>query len=570
MFGSVFQKTRTLVPAQDLKSTSRSAEPTRDGLCMRAFARAPATVTGPRRPRVLVADDDPMAILFAQAALEDAGFEPVCVEDGARALQCFEAGGVELVVLDVEMPVLDGFAACSAIRASRAGAHTPILMVTGRDDLESIDQAFEAGANDFATKPVEWTILCQRIRYMLRASDAFARVRESQKAAEDANDAKRRFLACASHELRTPLYAILGFLELIEFDGPRPPEAAAETSMGREEASQTIRRSAEHLLRLVDDLLDLSSIEAGRLRVEVSRFSVPELLDDLTTTLRPSADDQHTELVARVDGEVDALESDVTRVRQILTNLVVNAIKCTSRGRVEIIASPGEDARVQFAVRDTGPGMTSEELAQAFEPFAQGADLAAQGRAGLGLTVVLQLTQALGGTIEASSVPGSGSEFRVCLPRLDLAGDREPASTSAVGAADIACLHSSRILVVDDGADNRRLLDVVLRKAGVGVTLACDGGEAVVLSLEALRTGEPFDVVLMDLQMPRLDGYEALAELREAGYASPVVALTANAVQGERERCLASGFDGFLTKPIDREALLGSVAIWVAKEREQA
>lgn len=520
-------------------------------------------MTEPRRARILVGDDDGTASLLAQAALEQAGFEAICVPDGAQALARFEAGGIDLVVLDVEMPVLDGFAACAAIRESAAGLHTPILMLTGRDDVASIEQAFEAGANDFVIKPVTWPIFCQRVRYMLRASDAFARLRESQKAAEDANDAKRQFVARASHELRTPLHAILGFLELLESAGSGTP-APADSPIGSDEAIQTIRRSAQHLLRLVDDLLDLSQIEAGRLRVKVARFSVSELISDLAVTLRPSALEQRTELVTSVGPGVAALRSDATRVRQILTNLAVNAIKCTSGGRVEIIASRLEQGGVEFQVRDTGFGMTPEQLRQAFEPFAQGENPAGQGRAGLGLTLVRDLTHALGGTLRAASAPGTGTEFSVLLPTLPPEGTDDSRSSPAFTPPPP--LRSSRILVVDDGPDNRRLLELVLRKAGVQVALASDGREALALGLEALRAGEPFDVVLMDLQMPHLDGHQATAELRRAGYSSPIVALTASAVQEERERSLAGGFDGFLTKPIDRKALLRNLATWLASE----
>ena len=523
-------------------------------------------MTEHRRARILVGDDDGTATLLAQAALEQAGFEAICVPDGAQALSRFQAGGIDLVVLDVEMPVLDGFAACAAIRESAAGLHTPILMLTGRDDVASIEQAFIAGANDFVIKPVAWTIFCQRVRYMLRASDAFARLRESQKAAEDANDAKRQFVARASHELRTPLHAILGFLELLESEAPASPATSADPPIGSDEAIRTIRRSAQHLLRLVDDLLDLSQIEAGRLRVKVARFSVSELISDLAVTLRPSALEQRTELLTRVPDGIGPLRSDATRVRQILTNLAVNAIKCTTEGRVEIAATRLEQGGVEFHVRDTGLGMTSEQLREAFEPFAQGTNPAAQGRAGLGLTLVRDLTHALGGTLRASSTPGTGTEFSVCLPTLD-AGENDD-SRSSPAFTHPAPLRSSRILVVDDGPDNRRLLELVLRKAGVDVTLASDGREALALGLEALRAGQPFDVVLMDLQMPHLDGHQATAELRRAGYLSPIVALTANAVQEERDRSLAGGFDGFLTKPIDRKALLRNLATWVTTERK--
>ncbi len=521
------------------------------------------------RPRILVGDDDQTATLLAQTALEQAGFEAVCVPNGAEALARFEAGGIDLVVLDVEMPVLDGFAACAAIRASPAGLHTPILMLTGRDDLASIEQAFEAGANDFVTKPVTWALFCQRVRYMMRASDAFARLRDSQRAAEEANDAKRRFLARASHELRTPLHAILGFLDLLESAlagfAPRP---ARDDSAAPDEAIQTIRRSAGHLLRLVDDLLDLSQIEAGRLQVRVTPFAVGELLADLALALRPSALAQGTELVTRVDPALGRVKSDATRVRQILTNLAVNAIKCTPNGRVEILAHPHERDGVRFEVRDTGVGMTPEQLRQAFEPFSQGADPSVQGRAGLGLTVVRDVTHALGGSISATSSEGAGTHFSVVLPGLadDVRSDAQPAAARASAER----LRSSQMLVVDDGPDNRRLLDLVLRKAGVAVALASDGREAVGLALDAHARGEPFDIVLMDLQMPLMDGYLATAELRRAGYLQPILALTANAAQGERERALGSGFDGYLTKPIDRDTLLGHLADWLDKPTSDA
>ncbi len=526
----------------------------------------PSLIAEPSGARILVGDDDQTATLLAKAALEQAGFEAVCVADGAQALERFRAGGIDLVVLDVEMPALDGFAACAAIRATAAGQHTPILMLTGRGDVASIEHAFEAGANDFVTKPVAWTVFCQRIRYMLRASYAFARLRESQKAAEEANAAKRQFVARASHELRTPLHAMLGFLELLETATPAAARMAGSGSVAREEAVRTIQRSAQHLLRLVDDLLDLSQMEAGKLRVRVASLSVTELIADLANSLRPSALDQDTQVVTEVRAGAESLRSDGTRVRQILSNLAVNAIKCTRHGRVDIVASPLPEGGVRFDVRDTGLGMSAEQLRNAFEPFAQGENPEAQGRAGLGLTVVRELTQALGGKLLSTSDPGRGSEFSVSLPALELAAPER--ASGARPFADTTALRASRVLVVDDGPDNRRLLELVLRKAGVQVTLASDGREGLALGLASLRSGEPYDVVLMDLQMPHLDGHQATAELRRAGYASPIVALTANALPEERDRSLAGGFDGFLTKPIEHRALLSDLADWVGAERK--
>jgi signal transduction histidine kinase/ActR/RegA family two-component response regulator len=443
-------------------------------------------------------------------------------------------------------------------------------MVTGREDLASIDQAYEAGANDFVTKPVTWTVFCQRIRYMLRASDAFARVREAQRAAEAANTAKRLFLARASHELRTPLHVILGFLEVLESTILGSIDARDAPSTAPEESIQLIRGSARHLLRLVDDLLDISRIEAGGLRLEVGRFAIAKVVDDLRAALLPSARRQSVELLSRNDPNIESLVSDPTRVRQILTNLVVNAIRCSPGGRVELLTNSLGAGGVEFEVRDTGMGMTPEQLQQAFEPFTQGENPSSQGQAGLGLTLVRELTRALGGSLSASSEPGGGTRVKVRLPPLAPPNERPDADgvQSSAENGDLAILRSSRVLVVDDGPDNRRLLDVVLRKSGVEVALACDGRESVSRGLDALHAGEPFDVVLMDLQMPHLDGLQAMLELRRSGYTHPIVALTANAVEGERERSLSQGFDGFLTKPITPGQLLRSVAAWVAKARE--
>jgi CheY-like chemotaxis protein len=389
-------------------------------------------------------------------------------------------------------------------------------------------------------------------------------------AAETANAAKRLFLARASHELRTPLHTILGFLEVLEATIHGSTEEGAGPMPAPEESIQVIRGSARHLLRLVDDLLDISRIEAGGLRLEVGRFAVAKFVEDLRAALLPSARRQCVELLTRVDPRIESLVSDPTRVRQILTNLAVNAIRCSPGGRVELLTTPFGAGGIELEVRDTGRGMSPEQLQQAFEPFTQGEDPSSQGQAGLGLTLVRELTRALGGSLSASSELGKGTEVRVRLPALTpaAAGPDTDAVDASPTNADLAILRSGRVLVVDDGPDNRRLLDVVLRKSGVDVALACDGREGVSRGLEALSAGQPFDVVLMDLQMPHLDGLRAMQELRRSGYTHPIVALTANAVEGERERSLTEGFDGFLTKPITPGQLLRNVAAWMAKTRE--
>jgi len=385
--------------------------------------------------------------------------------------------------------------------------------------------------------------------------------------AKQANNAKSAFLANMSHELRTPLTAILGYSEWL-LDGGIPCDAPGDAHA----IIHTILRNGRHLLQLINDILDLSKIEAGRLSVERIDFSPSEMLADIESLMHERACAKGVDLSIRFLTPIpDRVESDPTRLRQILINLVGNAIKFTMEGEVRIDVALADDTEPQlvFHVVDTGIGMSSEQLSKIFNPFVQADDSTTRrfGGTGLGLAVSKRLAALLGGEIAVKSEFGKGSVFtvRIATGRFDRTKlVYAPQGTSVARPPVVRTeatepLLGTRILLAEDGLDNQRLLSLVLRKAGAEVHVVADGRQAVDQALAMDRDSMPFDAILMDMQMPVLDGYGATRELRDADYDYPIIALTANAMGGDRERCIQAGCDDYVTKPIDRPRFLETV-----------
>jgi PAS domain S-box-containing protein len=401
------------------------------------------------------------------------------------------------------------------------------------------------------------------------AEEAMAHARQ---AAEAANRAKSEFLANMSHEIRTPMTAILGFADILA-ENPRNEEAA--------EAARIMKRNGAHLLGLINDILDLSKIEAGKQTVERVRCSPRGLLEEVLSTMRVRADAKALPLSLEYVGPVPPqIHTDPTRLRQILVNLLGNAIKFTEAGGVRLVVrtdvSPAGEAVLCCDVIDTGIGMSHEQMKALFQPFSQ-ADTSACRRfsgTGLGLAISKRLAGMLGGDITVASVLGQGSTFRVTIATgpLDDGSAAPAASVTATPAAASAVepeLHC-KLLLAEDGPDNQRLIAFVLRKAGAEVKVVDDGREALEQALAQAAQGTPFDLILMDMQMPELDGYGATRELRRQGYRGPIVALTAHAMTEDRQKCLDAGCDDYLAKPIDRRALLQLVARYTDASRDAA
>jgi len=408
---------------------------------------------------------------------------------------------------------------------------------------------------------------------MRESNESLARLNRQ---AEAATRAKSEFLANMSHEIRTPLTAIMGFAEMLLTEGDigkAPPQ--------RIEAVHTIIRNSDYLLRLINDILDLSKIEAGKMEIERQTVTLRELVDEVVQLTQLRAREKQLPIHVSYESAVPTLiHTDPTRLRQVLINLVANAIKFTESGHVGISIRYERDGRngpeLQFAVSDTGIGMSEEQLQRLFQPFTQadGSTTRRFGGTGLGLSISKRLVEWLGGRIEVTSQPGQGSTFRVSIDpgKVDGAsfilpiGNAPQSHDAAVArpaASPVDLNH--RILLAEDALDTQRLVKVILAKAGAEVVCVTDGQAAFETALAARRDGTPFDLILMDMQMPVLDGYEATRRLRLANYQGPIVALTAHAMSGEREKCLNAGCDGYATKPINREALLQTVAQFALK-----
>lgn len=429
---------------------------------------------------------------------------------------------------------------------------------------------------------------CDDITERMQQDEA---LRAAIDAARGASQAKTNFLANMSHEIRTPMAAMLGFIELL--DDP------SVTSAGRADAMATIRRNGEQLLALINDILDVSKIEAGAMRIEEAEFDLPRVLADVTSLFTALAAKKGIDVTLEFATPVPSMvRGDGTRVRQVISNLVANAVKFTHRGSVRVVASV--DARragvVHVRVADTGIGMSASVVSRLFKPFTQ-ADASMSrrfGGTGLGLSISHQLARMMGGDIKVRSVEGAGSVFEATFMAAPVDGtnwlarpvavegsrvaDEGPAALAALETGDglarassglasgsgsgpgsgvVGPLWGVRVLVVEDGIDNRRLAEHYLTRAGASVEMLEDGQEAVDRLAE---WRDRVDLVLMDIQMPRMDGHRATRALRQSGFGKPIVALTAHAMAEDRERCLAAGCDGYMSKPLNRAELVAMCA----------
>lgn len=395
-------------------------------------------------------------------------------------------------------------------------------------------------------------------------------------AATAANSAKSEFLANMSHEIRTPMTAVSGYTDLMLdmiYSCPTCSNGAACSikHTGHEYLS-SIRRNGDHLLQLIDDILDLSKVESGKLSIERTPCSPLEIMEEVQSLMKVRADSRGLSLTAMTVGPMpEKILSDARRIKQVLINLVGNAVKFTSSGSVIIKAQVVDDLGLQklaFSISDTGVGIRSDQMGRLFKPFSQLDTSASRqfGGSGLGLAISQRLAELLGGSITVQSESDKGSTFTFTVDTGPLSEQKMiasdgpiPACSAPVPAASASTksqLLKCRILLAEDGPDNQKLISFLLQQAGAQVQI-CDNGQLAVEAVQAAeQRGEPFDVVLMDMQMPVMDGYRATRTLREQGYTRPILALTAHAMVSDRKKCLDAGCDEFATKPIDRRRLI--------------
>ena len=513
---------------------------------------------------ILLVDDHPENLRLLGGILEKEGYLVRAVTSGKLALMSIESKPPDLVLMDVIMPEMDGYETCRKIGENPETCHIPVIFISALNEPTDQVKGFEVGGVDFITKPFEGKIVLSRInthlelaqirkllnqeRDLLEAKVVELNIAREQ--AESANRAKSDFLSCMSHELRTPLNAILGFTQIMQ-------RRNLGTNTDQSEGLAIIQQSGDHLLTLINDILDLAKVEAGKLELHATELHFPEFLDGLAGIILSQVEAK--ELVFRLVKKATlpvGIQADEVRLRQVLLNLLTNAIKFTRSGEVILRVSPVGDENsgnqvIRFEVVDTGIGIPENELDKIFQPFEQTGDHKDRIKGmGLGLSISRQLVGSMGGNLEIESRVGQGStfSFEVSFPIIEV----EPRGRS--GKQTVLGYEGKRqkIMIVDDNWDNRLMLLNMLEPLGFETVVAENGREAV----DNTRETEP-DLILMDLVMPLIDGYEAtrLIHRDEKLKNIPIIAVSASILETDMNRDQNAEYDAFLSKPIWEEKL---------------
>ncbi len=540
-------------------------------------ARDPSTLSPPRtsetRERILFADDNADMRDYVTRLLRER-WTVEAVNDGAAALERIKRDPPDLVLCDVMMPGLDGFALVQAIRADAALRGIPVIILSARAGQEEAAKGLSSGANDYIAKPFSARELLVRVASNLaraRSLTLLTQATEERTRALDeanrANRAKDEFLATMSHELRTPLNAIVGWSNLLQTGAVSPEKMPG--------ALEAIERNARMQSRLIEDMLDLARIEQGKLVLSVGPTEMIRVVEAALDSVRIAAEAKGIRLQPVLDSHA-TIVGDADRLQQVVWNLLSNAIKFTPKGGRVQVRVRREHSYVELVVADDGQGIDAAFLPHVFDRFRQADSKMSRKAAGLGLglAIVRSIVELHGGTVKAQSDgPGQGSTFVVRLPTAPLRADASAPASGAgrAGVPTFECppaLSGLRILVVDDENDTRELLRFILEQCGAVVTTAADAQEA----LAVLRTGDP-EVLLSDIGMPGTDGYALIRSVRalpaEKSGLIPAVALTAYARSEDRAQALRAGFDMHLTKPIEPSELLVVVATLIEGVRRR-
>ncbi|MBF0409317.1 MAG: response regulator [Candidatus Riflebacteria bacterium] len=555
--------------------------------------------------KILVVDDKPENVISLSKILEGLSCCIVPAYSGNEALKKVLESDFALAIIDVQMPEMDGFELAGYLFGEKEERVFPIIFLSAyhHDEL-SVFKGYETGAVDFISKPFNPEILKSKVQVFLKLDAqkreilmtkkelqksmqelqeknlllqkevserilAEKQLDEARKEAIAANEAKSRFLAVMSHEIRTPLNAIIGFSELMT--------SSSEVSEEVRKNSEIILSRGVHLLELINEILDLSKIEAGKVELEMSDFSIRTVVNDVINTFSIKSRKADVIIVSSIKSEVpDLLRGDSRRLKQILTNLVGNSFKFTSHGKIAVAISmqSGNSSNIglEFRVSDTGTGILPEDLFKLFNPFVQGNSKAKDQGTGLGLVITKNLVEMMGGKIIVESEVGSGTEF-IFTAFFEKASEKiQKNHEGNVMETRVEYNKQERrqnafydhqkklnVLIVEDDNNCRLLSRIMLQKMGHNVSEAASG----TLAIEMARSSS-YDVILMDIQMSEIDGYATTRLLRELdiskGLSTPVIAVTGCVTPEDREKCFAVGMKGFVPKPLEFSLLRDTIS----------
>ncbi len=511
--------------------------------------------------------------------------------NGHTALIMINAQLPDLILLDIRMPEMDGYEVCRQLKANEKTSDIPVIFISALDHAAQKVEGFRAGCVDYISKPFKTEEVLARVKNHLsirkfqkqiemqniQLQQEIAERKRAEKesecsreAAEKANKIKSDFLANMFHEIRTPMNAIMGFTIL-----------TLKTDISREQRNylRKIKKASDALLDIINDTLDFSKIEAGKLKIGEMPFRMKELLEDISDMFSSQAVQKGIRLSISLSPKVpEGLIGDPGRIRQVLVNLTSNAVKFTLTGEIAInitcAKETADDAMLSFKIRDTGIGISEADIHKIFSPFSQ-ADASSTrkyGGTGLGLAICREIAALMGGSIQAESKSGRGSTFTFTAPLKKLRADSEflcyentdHPEKKGEKNEDAPCLNGTGVLVAEDNDINQEVAVSFLNDMGIMTDAVLNGKAAV----EAVQKGH-YDAILMDVRMPEMDGYEATRKIRE--YENifrplnriPIIAMTAHAMQGDREKCLAADMNDYISKPFDQEGLYKVLARWI-------
>ncbi|MDP2875016.1 MAG: response regulator [Holophaga sp.] len=519
------------------------------------------SVRSTSKSTILVVDDTPDNLALMSSLLKE-HYRVKVANGGEKALRIAQSDSPpDLILLDIMMPDMDGYEVCRRLKRDLATMHIPVIFLTAKAEVDDEKRGLELGAVDYITKPISPPIVLARVKnhLALKAMADFLQeknleLKSAKATAEKASLAKSDFLSSMSHELRSPLNAILGFGQLMETETPPPT-----TSQG--ESIAQILKAGWHLLKLIDEILDLAKVESGHVSVSLEPVSLAEVILECQSMIDLQAHQRGIRMIFPPSAIPFFVFADRTRVKQIFLNLLSNAIKYNNPGgTVEVECAEHSPGRIRVVIRDTGAGLNLVQISQLFQAFNRlGQEAGSEQGTGIGLVVAKQLIDLMGGTIGVESAVGIGSEFwfelaSVAEPRLS-AIDHEVLAEPDLRERK----HVRTLLYVEDNPANLNLVvQIMARLPDIQLLTAVDG----LLGVEMAREAQP-DLILMDINLPGISGFEALRILRIDPTTAhiPVIAISADAMPCDIEKGLMAGFAGYLTKPIRVSELLDSLRL---------